>query len=152
MTADLQVIQQRTLIGYEAVCRRTSDVILFICFLYSAYLCLKNPQYFVPDDGLFYYQIAFNAAHGLGLSFAEGIQTNGFQHLWMLVCYIIACFVSTKIQLLHAIVLICVLLNGLTILLLRNFISVYLADRAPSMAILLLLPIFCLLEPAWRGI
>ena len=151
MTADLQVIQQRTLIGYEAVCRRTSDVILFICFLYSAYLCLKNPQYFVPDDGLFYYQIAFNAAHGLGLSFAEGIQTNGFHPLWMLVCYIIACFVSTKIQLLYAIVLICVLLNGLTILLLRNFISVYLTDRAPSMAILIAAPYFLFVGTGMEG-
>lgn len=151
MTADLQGIQQRTLIGYEAVCRRISDVILFICFLYSAYLCLKNPQYFVPDDGLFYYQIAFNAAHGLGLSFAEGIQTNGFHPLWMLVCYIVACFVSTKIQLLYAIVLICVLLNGLTILLLRNFISVYLADRAPSMAILIAAPYFLFVGTGMEG-
>jgi hypothetical protein len=117
---------------------------------YSAYVCLKNPQY-VPDDALFYYQIAFNAAHGLGLSFAEGIQTNGFHPLWMVVCYIVACFVSTKIQLLYVIALICALLNGLTIVLLRNFIRVFLADPAPSMAILIAAPYFLFVGTGMEG-
>lgn len=56
-----------------------------------------------------------------------------------------------KYKLLYAIVVVCVLFNGFTILLLRNFIRVYLGDRAPSMAILIAAPYFLFVGTGMEG-
>lgn len=47
---------------------------------------LWHPMYFMPDDALFYLQIARNIAAGHGSTFNGVMETNGYHPLWMICC------------------------------------------------------------------
>ena len=85
-------------------------------------------KWYASDDGFYYFKVATNITHGLGVTF-DGINfTNGFHPLWMLVCIPVFALARYNLILpLRLLVIISALLNvGTAILifrLLRRFIS-----------------------------
>jgi hypothetical protein len=77
---------------------------------------------YVPDDALFYYQIAFNIAQGHGVSFSNLMPTNGFHPFWLLLCTPVAWLAGSKDLLFLGVCALIVALNGATLLALRAFL------------------------------
>src|SRR5688572_3140328 len=55
-------------------------------WLVHAWRCLRNPLAYMPDDGLFYLQVAFAASHQGGFAFTDVTPTNGYHPLWAWLC------------------------------------------------------------------
>lgn len=85
-------------------------VLVAIVFVYSV-IFIVHPEYFFVDDCFFYFEIAYNFAHGLGSTFNEVTLTNGYHPLWMLLCAAIFAAGAGKIASLHLIAAVIVLLN-----------------------------------------
>lgn len=67
------------------------EVLIVITVSISHALIASTPTYsllnwFQTDDAFYYYKIAANIAQGLGSTFDNMGQTNGYHPLWMLIC------------------------------------------------------------------
>jgi hypothetical protein len=95
------------------------DVLLIGCVLLHAIAIAREPWVYVADDALFYFQIAFNVAHGHGFTFSGLTPTNGFHPFWELVCVPFG-WIATKQSMLSAIVAAIAAINAVTLLALRD--------------------------------
>jgi hypothetical protein len=112
------------------------DATLGACWLIHAVLCLRDPLVYIPDDGLFYLQIAFAASRGEGFAFTDITPTNGYHPLWAWLCTLLGLVSADKAALLALSSVVVVLLNGVTLFALRRFLARYLGDPLPSGAVL----------------
>jgi hypothetical protein len=76
----------------------------------------RVPINFMGDDSFFYYQVAWNFAHGRGSTFNGIIPTNGYHPLWMLMCALVYVVVESKDKALHVIAMVIALLDVVTFL------------------------------------
>jgi hypothetical protein len=116
------------------------DAALGVFWLIHAALCLRDPLAYIPDDGLFYLQIAFAASHGEGFAFTDITPTNGYHPLWAWLCTLLGLASSEKATLLRLASAVVVALNAVTLVALRRFLARHLADPFPSAAVLLGVP------------
>jgi len=68
--------------------------------LYVAVVVIR-PGVFFANDSYFYFQVAWNFAHGMGSTFNGVMNTNGYHPLWMLVCAFVCMLMPSKIAALH---------------------------------------------------
>jgi hypothetical protein len=101
------------------VLERIFDVALLLCIVVNAVLIVRRPLAYMPDDALFYDQIAVNITHGLGITFSGQMPTNGFHPLWLLICVALAWFAPAKAGLLTLVGAAVVALNLSTLVTLR---------------------------------
>jgi hypothetical protein len=98
------------------------DAMLLAALGVHAFMCISRPMDYVPDDALFYYQIAFNIAQGHGASFSNLMPTNGFHPFWLLLCIPVAWLAGSKDLLFLGVRALVVVLNVTTLLALRAFL------------------------------
>jgi hypothetical protein len=95
----------------ESVKLRYANVLLAaICLAYASILVYR-PEFFFVDDCYFYFQIAYNFAHGFGSTFNQMTLANGYHPLWMLICAAVYSSGLERVEGLHAIALVIVGLN-----------------------------------------
>lgn len=93
-----------------------------------AFVLIRWPDNFFADDSYFYFQVAWNFAHGHGSTFNGLMPTNGYHPLWMLVCSAVYLVMQSKGAAVHAIggvisLLDLLTLTGMTVLLRRANVS-----------------------------
>ncbi|WP_419803923.1 hypothetical protein [Terriglobus sp.] len=76
---------------------------LLLCSVCFAYVLVRWPDNFFADDSYFYFQVAWNFAHGRGSTFNGLMPTNGYHPLWMLACAAVYRVVQDKVAAVHAI-------------------------------------------------
>lgn len=86
-----------------------------LCAAAYAFLLLRWPDNFFADDSYFYFQVAWNFAHGHGSTFNGLMPTNGYHPLWMLVCSLVYLLVKSKDVAVHAIAGVIATLDLLTV-------------------------------------
>ena len=95
--------------------RRTPSVVLaaIVAAIVLMFVVVleRVPINFMGDDSFFYYQVAWNFAHGRGSTFNGILPTNGYHPLWMLVCALVYVVIESKEKALHGIVLVISLLD-----------------------------------------
>ncbi|RKZ31534.1 hypothetical protein DRQ33_06995 [bacterium] len=72
---------------YEKLLKWSPLIIFFLALIPRMIVAIAEEKgLFVDyDDAHYYYQIAYNIVHSKGICFTEGIPTNGFHPLWMMV-------------------------------------------------------------------
>lgn len=112
------------------------DGALGALWLVHAALCLRDPLTYIPDDGLFYLQVAFAASRGEGFAFTDITPTNGYHPLWAWLCTLLGLASADRSSLLALASVVVVALNAVTLLTLRRFLARHLADPFPAAAVL----------------
>jgi hypothetical protein len=120
-----------------------SLAISFLLALYVYVLIAVTGKMFA-DDSYFYFQVAWNFAHGRGSTFNGMMPTNGYHPLWMLVCAGVYKFVQSKTLAVHFIGAVIALLNVLMLWTVRRVLARVAGNLWP-VAFLLILP-FCFLS------
>lgn len=98
----------------------------------------------LADDSYFYFQVAWNFAHGRGSTFNTLMPTNGYHPLWMLVCAAVFKVVRSKTLAIHFIGAVIALLNLLMLWTVRRLLARVAGDLWP-VAFVVILP-FCFLS------
>jgi hypothetical protein len=84
--------------------------------LFAAVL-IRWPDNFFADDSYFYFQVAWNIAHGHGSTFNQVMPTNGYHPLWMLLCVLNYKIIASKALAVHGIAVMISLLDAGALLL-----------------------------------
>ena len=123
--------------------RSTANRLLKAGFLLSIALyvtvILAKPGVFFADDSYFYFQVAWNFAHGMGSTFNGVMDTNGYHPLWMLLCALVCKMLPTKAAALHGIAAALCLCDLILLVLVRRILA-RVADNAWYIAFALLIP------------
>ncbi len=93
-----------------------------VLVLFAAVL-IRWPDNFFADDSYFYFQVAWNAARGLGSTFNNIIPTNGYHPLWMLICIAVFKVLPSKLAAVHGIGAVISLLDAGALLLLSSLLK-----------------------------
>ena len=134
----------------ESSAERTIEAgFLLSIALYIAVIVIK-PGVFFADDSYFYFQVAWNFAHGLGSTFNGVMNTNGYHPLWMLVCALVCKLMPSKIAAIHGIAAALCLCDLIMLLLVRRILA-RVADNAWWIAFALLVPFSFLSQLGTEG-
>ncbi len=106
--------------------------------LYVAVVLIR-PGVFFANDSYFYFQVAWNFAHGMGSTFNGVMNTNGYHPLWMLVCAIVSKLMPSKTAALHGFAAALCLFDLLTLWLVQRIVA-KVADNLWPIAFALLVP------------
>lgn len=111
---------------------------LLTIVLYIAVILIK-PGVFFADDSYFYFQVAWNFAHGMGSTFNGVMNTNGYHPLWMLLCALVCKLPLGKVAAVHGIAATLCLCDLIMLFLVRNILA-RVADNLWPIAFALLVP------------
>jgi hypothetical protein len=111
---------------------------------------LAKPGVFFADDSYFYFQVAWNFAHGMGSTFNGVMDTNGYHPLWMLICALVCKLLPTKIVALHGIAAALCLCDLLMLWLVQRILA-RVADNVWWIAFALLVPFSFLSQLGTEG-
>jgi hypothetical protein len=117
--------------------------------LYVAVIVIK-PGVFFADDSYFYFQVAWNFAHGLGSTFNGVMNTNGYHPLWMLVCALVCKLSLSKAAAVHGIAAAICLCDLLMLWLVQRILA-RVADNLWPIAFVLLVPFSFLSQLGTEG-
>ncbi len=117
--------------------------------LYVA-VVLAKPGVFFADDSYFYFQVAWNFAHGMGSTFNGVMDTNGYHPLWMLVCALVCKLLHTKTAAIHGIAAALCLCDLLMLWLVQRILA-RVADNTWWIAFALLVPFSFLSQLGTEG-
>lgn len=109
-----------------------------IILLFSV-VVVARPTRFYFDDSYFYFQVAWNFAHGAGSTFNGIIPTNGYHPLWMLICSVVFLLVHSKSAALYAIAVVICLCDFLELAAVASICNLV-ADGTWYVAFLLAVP------------
>lgn len=123
---------------------------LSVAVFVHAALLLRNPLGYIPDDGLFYYQIADNVVRGYGVTFSRLMPTNGFHPLWLLVCIPLAWLSPNHGVLLQLVAATVVALNTAIVVVLWRFLR-RIGTPYPAAAIMAGMPFLFFVTPGMEG-
>jgi hypothetical protein len=122
----------------------------FIVLALYVFIILIKPDVFFSDDSYFYFQVAWNFAHGLGSTFNGVMNTNGYHPLWMLICALICKLFPTKLAAIHGIAGALCLADLLALLLVQRIVT-KVADNLWPIAFALLVPFSFLSQLGTEG-
>ena len=117
--------------------------------LYVAVIIIR-PGVFFADDSYFYFQVAWNFAHGMGSTFNGVMNTNGYHPLWMLISALVCKFLLTKTAAIHGIAASLCLCDLLMLWLVRSILA-RVADNLWPIAFVLLVPFSFLSQLGTEG-
>ena len=122
---------------------------LLVILLYIAVILIR-PGGFFADDSFFYFQVAWNFAHGLGSTFNGLMNTNGYHPLWMLLCALVCKLLPTKTAALHGIAAALCLCDLLMLWMVRRILATV-ADNLWPIAFALIVPFSFLSQLGTEG-
>ena len=111
---------------------------------------LAKPGVFFADDSYFYFQVAWNFAHGMGSTFNGVMDTNGYHPLWMLICALVCKLLHTKTAAIHGIAAALCLCDLLMLWLVQRILA-RVADNTWWIAFVLLVPFSFLSQLGTEG-
>jgi len=129
--------------------RLLTAAFLLMIALYVAVILIR-PGVFFADDSYFYFQVAWNFAHGMGSTFNGVMNTNGYHPLWMLVCALICKLLPTKAAAIHGIAAALCLCDLIMLWLVRRVLA-RVAENAWWIAFVLLVPFSFLSQLGTEG-
>jgi hypothetical protein len=117
--------------------------------LYVSVVIVK-PGVFFADDSYFYFQVAWNFAHGMGSTFNGVMNTNGYHPLWMLICTLVCKLLPSRTAAVHGFAAALCLCDLFMLLLVRRILG-RVADNLWPIAFALLVPFSFLSQLGTEG-